>query len=153
MSRCETYSFPENNPTTRFQIFSNLLFQHTLSFSIVLSNPASNLPLPPPAFPGTGWSNTEYRSFRFLDESDADSREVSSAEIEADAPLIEIEESRKRRGKTTPVPKRKEQQKLYEAALQGWEDIGLQNPGKMGQKEDLGEKKVPEGKEINGVRV
>ncbi|KAL9113578.1 MAG: hypothetical protein Q9227_002316 [Pyrenula ochraceoflavens] len=67
---------------------------------------------------GTGWSNTEYRTYTWTQE--------------AEAHLIETPESRVRRGKSPVAPSREMQVKFFELAMQGWEDQGLQNPSKMG---------------------
>ena len=68
--------------------------------------------------PGTGWSNTEFRTYTFTNEPEAH--------------LTETAESRIKRGKPAVPPSRDMQIKIFELALQGWEKQGLQNPSKMG---------------------
>lgn len=64
------------------------------------------------------------------------------------ATLVETPESRRRRGKDGPVPSRGQQRLLYRLGMQGWDGQGLQ----LSTEEREGVK-VPEGKEIEGVRV
>jgi len=64
------------------------------------------------------------------------------------ATLIEALESRKRRGKTGPTPSRDQQKKLYKIGTQGWDDQGLQLS--TAEREAA---KVPEGEEVDGMRV
>lgn len=64
------------------------------------------------------------------------------------ATLTETLESRKRRGKAGPTPSRDEQKTLYQIGTQGWDDQGLQLS--TAERESA---KVPEGKEVDGVRV
>ncbi|PLB46310.1 phosphoglycerate mutase-like protein [Aspergillus steynii IBT 23096] len=64
---------------------------------------------------GTGWTNAEYRTFT------TKPKESSGMD---DASLIETVESRRRRGKTDPVPAAKEQAQLYVRALREWERQG-----------------------------
>jgi broad specificity phosphatase PhoE len=104
--------------------------------------------------PGTGWRNTEYRSFNFADLdhtrpssstscTSSSSSNSSSNPANATQPphhlndyenatLRETAESRSRRGKAEPQHPRHKQTELFQAAMQGWEDQGLQNPDKVG---------------------
>lgn len=104
----------------------------------------------PPAnciFTGTGWVNTEYRTFAFSDEEHKD--DLEGYPLDGDnATLTETLESRKRRGKAGPTPDREQQKTLYKIGTQGWDDQGLQLS--TAERETA---KVPEGKEVNGVRV
>ncbi|EXJ64042.1 hypothetical protein A1O7_00377 [Cladophialophora yegresii CBS 114405] len=72
---------------------------------------------------GTGWDNTEYRTYTFETSflSDDDSQ----------AHLTETRESRQRRGISHPMPDHEEQKGLFDRVMQGWEDQGLQNPAKL----------------------
>jgi len=64
--------------------------------------------------PGTGWANTEFRSYQFTDESTEDDS------------MIETAESRKRRGKEGEAqPSKEEQQRLFKQGMQGWDDQGV----------------------------
>lgn len=64
------------------------------------------------------------------------------------ASLEETLDSRLRRGKSGPMASREEQQALYKKGVQGWDDQGLQMS--TAEREAA---KVPEGKEVDGVRV
>ncbi|OCT53444.1 phosphoglycerate mutase family protein [Cladophialophora carrionii] len=72
---------------------------------------------------GTGWENTEYRTYTFETSflSDDDS----------EAHLTETLDSRHRRGISHPMPDHEKQKELFERMMQGWEDQGLQNPAKL----------------------
>ena len=83
---------------------------------------------------GTGWKNCETRSYNF---------ENSVAGSDAEAKIIETEQSRTRRGKTSPMPSWAQQNVLEEQAMQGWADAGLQVLGW----EDRREKEKTEQKE------
>ena len=65
-------------------------------------------------FTGTGWANTEFRSYEFV-EGD-----------EAGAGLVETQESRERR-KVIPLTK-DEQRELRATAEKGWSQSGFQTP-------------------------
>lgn len=98
-------------------------------------------------FQGTGWKNTEYRTFAFTDEEHKD--DLEGYPLDGDnATLTETLESRKRRGKAGPTPSRDQQKTLYQIGTQGWDDQGLQLS--TAERESA---KVPEGKEVDGVRV
>lgn len=64
--------------------------------------------------PGTGWANTEYRTYRYVDE-DEDSDE-----------LIETSASRHSRGKLDPRPTREEQRELYHRCRKHWAEDGVE---------------------------
>ena len=68
---------------------------------------------------GTGWENTEYRSYTF------------EANDDMDASIQETAESRKRRGKTGMQPSRVEQWRLFEMAMQQWEDEEMRRDDEM----------------------
>lgn len=70
---------------------------------------------------GTGWENTEFRTYVFESGPDDD-----------DAYLVETPDSRARRGKEHPMHARDRQRDLFADTMQGWEDQGLQNPSKLG---------------------
>lgn len=61
---------------------------------------------------------------------------------------METIESRERRGKSGPMPDREQQKMLYRKGTQGWDDQGLQLS--IAEREAA---KVPEGTEVDGVRV
>ena len=96
---------------------------------------------------GTGWTNTEYRTFEFTDDAHKD--DLEGYGIEGDnATMAETVESRRRRGKEGTTPHRELQRTLYRLGTEGW--------GKQGLQLSTAERdaaKVPEGKEVDGVRV
>ncbi|KAJ5717875.1 hypothetical protein N7488_003521 [Penicillium malachiteum] len=98
-------------------------------------------------YQGTGWLNTEWRSYTFSDETHGDDLDGKALDGE-NFTLIETLESRERRGKEGPTPDREEQKTLYKKGTQGWDDQGL-----FQSQEERDAAKVPEGEEINGVRV
>lgn len=66
-------------------------------------------------FTGTGWANTEFRSYEFVPGS-------------PDASLVETRESKEaRRGSETPLTA-DEQRELRATAEKGWQDSGFQTP-------------------------
>lgn len=96
---------------------------------------------------GTGWTNTEYRTFEFCDELHKD--DLEGYEIEDDnASLKETIESRHRRGKNGLHPTREQQKMLYKLGTQGWDQQGLQL-----STQEREAAKVPEGKEVGGTRI
>ncbi|KAI9926809.1 hypothetical protein ASPWEDRAFT_46130 [Aspergillus wentii DTO 134E9] len=75
-------------------------------------------------YQGTGWTNTEYRTYTFSDE--AHTEDLEGFELDGDnASLVETEESRHRRGKDGPMADRQRQKSLYRNGTQGWNDQGL----------------------------
>ncbi|MCJ1463831.1 hypothetical protein MMC07_002440 [Pseudocyphellaria aurata] len=68
-------------------------------------------------FIGTGWMNTEFRSYHFID-AEADDEEDNASIIET------AESSRRRKGKEMPLTKA-ERLQIRETALKTWEDQGL----------------------------
>ncbi|KAL4922319.1 histidine phosphatase superfamily [Aspergillus aurantiobrunneus] len=98
-------------------------------------------------FQGTGWVNTEYRTYEFTDKVDLD--DLEGEKLDSDnASLVETLESRQRRGKKGPMAGREEQKTFYKQGTQGWDAQGLQLS--TAEREAA---KVPEGKEVDGVRV
>ncbi|KAI9041292.1 histidine phosphatase family protein [Aspergillus affinis] len=72
---------------------------------------------------GTGWMNTEYRTYRFTDEVFDD---LGGIDLQGrNANLVETEESRVRRGKPRNPPTRDDQRTLYKLGLEGWAAQGL----------------------------
>lgn len=71
---------------------------------------------------GTGWLNTEARSYTYVDGVDSSDEEAA---------LVETIESRIRRGKEQPMFARDEQEKLCIDSHQSWEDQGLGNALKI----------------------
>lgn len=74
-------------------------------------------------FPGTGWANCEAREYVFEDDVQTQDGD--------DAKLIEVVESRSRRGKTDHAPGRDQQCELFRLAMEGWEKQGLQRPDQV----------------------
>ncbi|EYE95232.1 uncharacterized protein EURHEDRAFT_412560 [Aspergillus ruber CBS 135680] len=98
-------------------------------------------------YQGTGWANTEYRTYVFSEEEHKD--DLEGYLLDGDnASLVETADSRSRRGKDGPTPHRERQRTLYKLGTQGWEDQGLQLS--TAEREAA---KVPGGKEVGGVRV
>ena len=77
------------------------------------------------ATPGTGWANTEYRSYTF------------EADDDINAGIRETVESRKRRGKTGRQPSRTEQRHLFETAMIQWEHQGMQIGAKVAWRDEM----------------
>jgi hypothetical protein len=73
--------------------------------------------------PGTGWYNCETRAYVFESQVWSDS--------DGEAWLVETRESRSRRGKDHPMYKKKDQAKLFTAAMESWEGQGLQRPDEV----------------------
>lgn len=96
---------------------------------------------------GTGWVNTEYRTFVFSDEEHT--HDLEGYLLDGDnATLVETVESRHARGKDGPSAHRERQRTLYKLGTQGWENKGLQLS--MAGREAA---KVSAGKEVEGVRI
>ena len=74
--------------------------------------------------PGTGWANTEYRSYTF------------EADDDLHAAIRETAESRQRRGKTGRQPSRAEQRLMFERAMLHWEKQGMQG-NKVGWRDEV----------------
>lgn len=73
-------------------------------------------------FTGTGWENTEFRSYEFVD---------AGKELDPNASLKETRESRKRRGAGSGDEKGlsiEEQRNLRQAAEREWQESGYQTP-------------------------
>ncbi|KAJ5595202.1 phosphoglycerate mutase family protein [Penicillium hispanicum] len=98
-------------------------------------------------YQGTGWVNTEFRSFVFSGANHTDDLEGYALDGD-NASLVETVESRQRRGKGGPTPDREQQRTLYKLGTQGWDDQGLQLS--TAERESA---KVPSGKEVEGIRV
>ncbi|RAK83047.1 hypothetical protein BO79DRAFT_279263 [Aspergillus costaricaensis CBS 115574] len=73
--------------------------------------------------PGTGWYNCETRAYVF-------ERDFRSNHDE-EAWLMETRESRWRRGKAHPMYGKKDQVKLFTAAMERWQGQGLQRPDEV----------------------
>lgn len=96
---------------------------------------------------GTGWVNTEYRTYTYSDKIDLD--DLEDEKLDSDnATLVETLESRQRRGKQGPMAERQKQKELYKRGVDGWNAQGLQLS--TAEREAA---KVPAGKEVDGVRV
>jgi hypothetical protein len=96
---------------------------------------------------GTGWTNTEYRTFEFTEEAHKDDLEGYGID-EDNATMAETVESRHRRGKNGGTLGREQQKALYKLGTQGWDKQGLQLS--TAEREAA---KVPEGKEVGGTRI
>ncbi|KAL3487395.1 histidine phosphatase superfamily [Aspergillus germanicus] len=73
--------------------------------------------------PGTGWYKCETRAHVFESDFKFDDAE--------EACLVETRESRTRRGKDHPMYGKKDQVKLFTAAMESWEGQGLQRPDEV----------------------
>ncbi|XHF97960.1 hypothetical protein AWENTII_001535 [Aspergillus wentii] len=82
---------------------------------------------------GTGWTNTEYRSYVFTDDVYDD---LAGTDFGGrNATLVETGESRARRGLKETPPSREEQKELYKLGRKGWEAQGLYlSPSEMAEK-------------------
>ncbi|KAL4895027.1 histidine phosphatase superfamily [Aspergillus ambiguus] len=96
-------------------------------------------------YQGTGWVNTEYRTYTFSEEEHKD--DLEGYELDGDnATLVETIESRQRRNKDGPMADRGQQRLLYKLGTQGWDDQGLQLS--TAEREAT---KVTEGKEVGAA--
>ncbi|OJD09453.1 hypothetical protein ACJ73_10301 [Blastomyces percursus] len=76
---------------------------------------------PSPTYPGTGWRNTEYRTYTFADSVDQD--DLCGRPVDGDnASIVETRESRTRRGRPAEAPSRDLQKEFYVQAMTGWEN-------------------------------
>jgi hypothetical protein len=100
-----------------------------------------------PMSTGTGWTNTEFRTYQFSDTVDTEDLEGYPV-VGDNADIVETADSRKRRGKSAEAPSREEQKALYRQGMAGWVSQNLQ-PSSAERRAA----KVPEGKEVNGLRV
>ncbi|KAL1966934.1 hypothetical protein VTN77DRAFT_3678 [Rasamsonia byssochlamydoides] len=98
-------------------------------------------------YQGTGWLNTEYRTYQFSDSIDTEDLEGNPVDGD-NATLIETAESRQRRRKSPVPPSREQQRVFYKQGLEGWDSQGLLPS--MKEKEEA---KVPAGEEVNGSRI
>lgn len=71
-------------------------------------------------FPATGWRNCEIRSY----ELRSGHATLGSDDVE----MVELAESRRRRGLTTDIPNAREQRRLKQHAMEYWGQQGLQRP-------------------------
>ncbi|KAL3421717.1 phosphoglycerate mutase [Phlyctema vagabunda] len=76
-------------------------------------------------FTGTGWANTEYRSYTFADPTGAD----------ANASVVETQESRYRRKGDEKALSAAEQRNLRVSAEKGWSEHGLLTPSQQQEQE------------------
>ncbi|PGH19262.1 hypothetical protein AJ80_04128 [Polytolypa hystricis UAMH7299] len=105
---------------------------------------------PSPTYPGTGWSNTEFRTFEFSTTIDKD--DLYGRPIEGDnSSMQETLESRKRRGKTGEQASREVQKQLFVQAMSGWENQFMTLLEKEAKKETVIEK--VNGEEMEKVEV
>ncbi|KAK4540742.1 hypothetical protein LTR36_008957 [Oleoguttula mirabilis] len=78
-------------------------------------------------FQGTGWANTEFRSYTFVNPA------TTTAAEPAEARLVETPESRKRRlgnaGGAAAASSQEEQAQLKRSTLQEWREKGYVEPG------------------------
>jgi hypothetical protein len=112
---------------------------------------------PSPAWPGTGWANTEFRTYKFTESVDDD--DLYGRKIEGDnASILETVESRKRRDKYGEPPPRELQKQFFVQAMTGWENQVLSIMENEAAKRTLevtvdDEKVAPEEVEVTGVTV
>ncbi|KAF9888655.1 hypothetical protein FE257_008413 [Aspergillus nanangensis] len=98
-------------------------------------------------YQGTGWLNTEYRTYTFSEEEHRD--DLEGYQLDGDnATLVETIESRERRDKSGPMADRDHQRVLYKLGTQGWDDQGLQLS--TAEREAA---QVTEGKEVGGSKM
>lgn len=99
--------------------------------------------------PGTGWRNTEYRSFHFADLNHSSTSEPTKGthgnnllDDYENATIRETKESRARRGKEEPQHGRDKQAELFNAVMQGWKDKDMQSTDKTGEVEEEDEEEA-----------
>ncbi|KKZ66916.1 hypothetical protein EMCG_07412 [[Emmonsia] crescens] len=72
-------------------------------------------------YQGTGWHNTEYRTYTFTESADQD--DLYGCPVDGDnASILETRESRTRRGRSAEVPSRDLQKQFFVQAMTGWEN-------------------------------
>ncbi|KAF3484348.1 uncharacterized protein GIQ15_03672 [Arthroderma uncinatum] len=77
---------------------------------------------PSPTYPGTGWANTEFRTYEFTDTVDEDDLYGNKVGLD-NATIRETIDSRKRRGKSVLEPPTRDMQKqFFVQAMTGWEN-------------------------------
>ncbi|EEQ83626.2 phosphoglycerate mutase [Blastomyces dermatitidis ER-3] len=101
-------------------------------------------------YQGTGWRNTEYRTYTFAASVDQD--DLYGRPVDGDnASIIETRESRTRRGRPAEAPSRDLQKQFFVQAMTGWEnqilEFAKQEAAKKGPagvdiEENAGEKVV-----------
>ncbi|KAA8644257.1 uncharacterized protein ATNIH1004_008456 [Aspergillus tanneri] len=74
---------------------------------------------------GTGWLNTEYRTYIFSPEFHTEDLDGNTLDGD-NASLVETAESRARRGKEGPMVGRRRQSTLYKLGTHEWDEQGLQ---------------------------
>ncbi|KAI1907397.1 hypothetical protein LOZ12_005148 [Ophidiomyces ophidiicola] len=81
---------------------------------------------PSPVWPGTGWANTEFRTYEFSEAIHDD--DLYGHKVGGDnASIIETIDSRQRRGKQDPPNAREQQKQFFVQAMTAWENQILQN--------------------------
>lgn len=86
-------------------------------------------------WPGTGWANTEFRTFHFTEE--VHEEDLYGNKIECDnASIMEPIESRKRRGKADPPAPRHMQKQYFIQAMTAWENQIVQNAANEQEQEE-----------------
>ncbi|KAK2794036.1 hypothetical protein FQN51_000945 [Onygenales sp. PD_10] len=107
-------------------------------------------------YTGTGWRNTEFRTYTFSDSIDSD--DLYSRPVEGDnATIVETVESRTRRGREGEPPSRDSQKEFFVQAMRGWEDQLVGAAKKEAEKEKLdlvdGEKVVAQDGAVEATKV
>ncbi|WEW58110.1 hypothetical protein PRK78_003577 [Emydomyces testavorans] len=91
---------------------------------------------PSPVWPGTGWANTEFRTYEFTEEIHED--DLYGQKIDGDnASIIEIIDSRRRRGKAEPPAPRELQKKFFVLAMMVWKNQLIQNAAAEQEEEEI----------------
>lgn len=95
-------------------------------------------------YQGTGWANTEFRTYQFTDAIDKE--DLYGLPLDGDnASLVELLDSRKRRGVPGEPGSREQQKQFFVQAMTGWEEQLAQSGEKKEVKEEVKQKQpVPE---------
>ncbi|EEP76259.1 conserved hypothetical protein [Uncinocarpus reesii 1704] len=94
---------------------------------------------PSPVWPGTGWANTEFRTYEFTSTIHDD--DLYGHKIDGDnASIMETVDSRKRRGRAGEPAPRELQKQFFIQAMTGWENQIIQNAAKEYEKEEIKQK-------------
>ncbi|KMP01098.1 hypothetical protein CIHG_01389 [Coccidioides immitis H538.4] len=94
---------------------------------------------PSPVWPGTGWANTEFRTYEFTAVIHDD--DLYGHKIDGDnASIMETIDSRKRRGRAEAPAPRDLQKQFFVQAMRGWENQLIQNSVDEKEKEEIKQK-------------
>lgn len=118
------------------------LTRHASSHKVTLLPPSpknyTNV-RPSPTYPGTGWANTEFRSYAF--RPGVDDEDLLGVKVGGDnASIVESRDSRKLRCRSDEAPSRELQKQFFTQAITGWDSQMAQNA--HDEKETAGKKET-----------